>query len=201
MTVSELAVHECKVELTSSWVDVKLDLLYVGVMKTENTTGSVGPMMRRFVDWVLDTRGSMYGDELERKRYYEGTTVAASVQWLVLPWMMAFAIWRGGRAVVSYVVAMALVLYVPILFSAIYVLRNQVRTPKQSTPGLRLIQLMFGLSFPLIGLLAIQAYDSGFDRGALPWMAVGGVVGGLAGLAAVHFYKRRQGNSALGADD
>jgi hypothetical protein len=170
-------------------------------MEKENTTGSVGPLMRRFADWVLDTRGSMYGDELERKRYYEGTTVAASVQWLTLPWMMAFAIWKGGRPVVSYVVALAVVLYLPILFSAIYVLRNRVRTPKQSTPGLLILQLFFGLSFPVVGLLAIRTYDSGFEQGAIPWMVGGGLAGGLGGLAAVKTYQRRQAKVVAGVED
>jgi hypothetical protein len=171
-------------------------------METENSTGSVGPLMRRFVDWVLDTRGSMYGDELERKRYYEGTTVAASLQWLVLPWLMAFAIWKGGRPVVSYVVAFALVLYLPILFSSIYVLRNRVRTPKSPTPGLLILQIIFGLSFPAIGVLAIGAYDSGidseFDGGLIAWTVGGGLAGGFIGLVGVKLYQRRQQRSSLG---
>jgi hypothetical protein len=166
-----------------------------------STTASQGPVLRRFVDWTLDTKGDMYGDEQERLRWYEGITVAASVQWLIVPWMLAFGVWQGGRPVVSYLVAVTLLMFIPQLFSSVYAMRNRVRLPSTQSAKYWVFGLMSGLPYLAIVLGAIRAYDNGFDPAGLRGGAVGAVLGGTMSVLLLRRYNKRVKKVSNGDDE
>jgi hypothetical protein len=87
-----------------------------------------------FVSWILDLKGDIYGDERERLRNYEGIAVAASIQWMLFPWIVAAGAWRSGAAGAPYWAALAAVLYLPMVWSFIYILGRTVRPPKFTRP-------------------------------------------------------------------
>ncbi len=82
----------------------------------------------RLVAWILDPDGVMYGDERERLRYYESSTVVASLHAVLVPWALVACALLGGRAVAGVVLAIALVFVLPLLVGSAYVQRRRVRT-------------------------------------------------------------------------
>ncbi len=166
-----------------------------------STTASQGPVLRRFVDWMLDMKGDMYGDEQERLRWYEGIAVAASVQWLLVPWALAWGVWQGGRAVVSYLLAVTFLFVLPQGLSTVYVLRNRVRLPANSNVKYLLLGLASALPYVAIMLGAIRAYDGGFDPDGTRGGIVGGAIGGSLALLLMHRYNKRVKRVPVGDDE
>jgi hypothetical protein len=148
------------------------------------------PLTRLF-NSILDVKGSIYGDEQERLRWYEGIAVAASIQWLLVPWVIAAAIWMGGRPVVSYMLAVTAALYIPQLITLRYALKSRVRLQNQwSAKGVVTGVLSAG-GYLAIVAGAVRAYDNGFDPAGLKGAAVGGPIGLLLAVAFAHRYNKR----------
>jgi hypothetical protein len=166
-----------------------------------STTASQGPVLRRFADWALDMKGDMYGDEQERLRWYEGISVAASVQWLVVPWGLAWAVWQGGRNAVSYLLAITILFVLPQFFSTVYVLRNRVRLPTKKNAKYWTFALISGLPYLVIAVGVIRAYDNGLDPAGTRGGIVGAAIGGLLGILFVRRYSKRIQRPAAGDDE
>ncbi len=116
--------------------------------------------------------------------------MAASIQWLVVPWVLAVMVWVGGRAQVGYLVVLAAAFYVPMLFSTVYVSAHKVplagrgRWSRKRT----VLTVLSGLPYALIFGGALRAYEGGrFDPDGM----VGGVIGGVVGLGLAVFAVRR----------
>ncbi len=172
-------------------------------MATNSNFDTTEPVSsRRFVNWILDTKGtSLYGDEQERLRWYEGISAAASIQWLVVPWVIALGIWIGGRPVVSYLIAVAIVFVVPQYFAIFYAMKNRVRLPNSKSPGYLVISMISGLSIVAIVFASIHAYDNGFDPDGLKGAAVGGPIGGLLAALLIRRYKKSVVARPVDGDD
>ena len=155
----------------------------------------------RFVRWILDPDGVMYGDERERLRYYESSTVVASLHGVLVPWTLLVCAALGGRAVAPVVLAVAVVFVVPWLLGSSHVRRRRVRTtPTRVTKVFVVTALLTWLPYPLLVLVLTRQFtagsDSGFARGF--WFGViggsiGGAVAGVIGLVRQHRAEHRQG--------
>lgn len=134
--------------------------------------------------WLLDHDGDIYGtDERERLRWYEGIAVAASVQWIVVPVVLAVAVWIGGRPVASASLAVALAFYLPMAIVNAYVAQRHVTTTPTRWSAKRIVVTVV-TAVPFIALTAGLARAYGvFDSGSGP--LIGGVVGGLLGMVVV----------------
>lgn len=156
----------------------------------------------RSVDWILDHDGDIYGDERERLRWYESIAVSASIQWLVVPWVLAVLVWVGGRDQVGYLVVLAVAFYLPMLISTFYVSSRKVRLVSRWNRKRVAISLLAGLPYALFFLGALRAYEGG---GLDPGGVVGGVIGGIVGLAlaivGLRRTQQRQTREAALAED
>ncbi|GGQ38635.1 hypothetical protein GCM10010166_01400 [Couchioplanes caeruleus subsp. azureus] len=85
-------------------------------------------MIDRIAHWALDPDGDLYGDERERLRWYEGTAIAASLQWPVVPLVSAVMVWTLGRPAVVPLAVVLVANYLPMLISNSYVQRRRVET-------------------------------------------------------------------------
>jgi hypothetical protein len=154
----------------------------------------------RLVRWVLDPDGVMYGDERERLRHYESSTLVASLHSVLVPWTLLVCAVVGGRAVAPVVLAVAGVFVVPWLLGAGHIRRRQVRsTPTRITRVFVATALLTWLPYPLLVLVLTRQFtagsDSGFARGF--WFgviggAIGGAVAGVIGLVRQHRAEHRQ---------
>ncbi|HYY12281.1 MAG TPA: hypothetical protein VE781_15195 [Kineosporiaceae bacterium] len=139
----------------------------------------------RLVARILDRDGTLYGDEQERLRYYESSTVVASLQGILVPWTLVVGALVGGLQVAAVVVAVAVVYYVPWLVGATYVRRRRVRTtPARFGRSWVALAALTAAPYPLLLVIVaaqyVAAHPSGAARGFL-----GGAVGGIAGATAV----------------
>ena len=157
----------------------------------EKTTNPKASPLTRLFNYILDVKGSIYGDEQERLRWYEGIAVAASFQWLIIPWVIAGSIWMGGRPVVSYMLAVTAALYIPQLIALRYAMKNRVRLENQRSAKGIVIGLLTAGAYVAIAAGAVKAYDNGFDPDGLKGAAVGGPIGLLLALGLAHWYKKR----------
>jgi hypothetical protein len=154
--------------------------------RTRTSLGEKPTLLMRFTDQILDVKGNIYGDEQERLRWYEGITVAASIQWVLVPWVVAVSIWLGGRAVVSYLLAVMVAMYLPQLLTMQYAMRSRIRLDGHWSPKAMVTAILSGGSYVAIALASVRAYDGGFDPDGLK----GGVVGGFLGLGLVVVFAR-----------
>jgi hypothetical protein len=157
----------------------------------DKTKDSNASLLAKLFDYTLDVKGSIYGDEQERLRWYEGITVAASLQWIIVPWVIAVSIWMGGRPVVSYMLAVTAALYIPQLITLRYAMKTRVRLQNQWSAKGIIAGLLSGGSYVAIAAGAVRAYDNGFDPAGLRGAAVGGPIGLLVALALAHRYNKR----------
>src|SRR5688500_14395530 len=91
-------------------------------------------VLDRVVRWNLDLDGdgTIYGDERERLRWYEGIATAASLQWLAIPWAAAVLVWVLGRPSVLPLAVVLAALIVPMAVCTAYVRRRRVDTEVHS---------------------------------------------------------------------
>jgi hypothetical protein len=150
-------------------------------------------VLDRIVRWHLDFDGDLYGsDERDRLRWYESMTVAASVQWTAVPWAAAVLVWvLGEPAVLPLSVVMA-VLAVPMVFTTLYLRRRQVETDPRSWTRKRIVLAVLG-SAPWVLFFVGAAYHAAGPSSTI-WQstAIGGVLGGLAGVVASAIRSRRR---------
>jgi hypothetical protein len=153
----------------------------------------------RFVHWILDSDGTIYGDERERIRWYEAIAVASSVQWLVVPWALAIMAWMANRQVAPYLTAVAVIFYAPMLIATVLAERSRINTMQvRLNRKAVLIAVFTGLPFLLMLAGLVRAFDEGFDPSGLKGAAVGGPIGMIvAWLFARTVQKRRAAKEAL----
>lgn len=169
------------------------------------------PLVDRMFDWLLDRRGAIYGDERERVLWYEGIDIAASVQWILVPWTLAVAAWIAPPEAAPYLWAVFAAFLLPISLMGVYVARRRVRmdTPAMRDPKAVLLSLLFWL--PVLSFVVGMTYGlasrtgDGVARDPLDGAVDGALIGGAAGLAVyyvVTFVRgRRRSGQALGDDD
>jgi hypothetical protein len=155
----------------------------------------------RFVGWILDPDGVMYGDERERLRYYESSTFVASLHGVLVPWTLLACAVLGGRAVAPVVIAVAAAFVVPWILGSTHVRRRRVRTtPSRVSTVFVVTALLTWLPYPLLVLVVTRQFtagsESGFARGF--WFGViggsiGGAVAGVIGLVRQHRAEHRRG--------
>jgi hypothetical protein len=152
-----------------------------------------------FVAWLLDENGTLYGDEQERLRWYEAITAAASIQWLVLPWVLAVLVWLGGRPVAPYLAVVFLSFWLPKLLASRYVRSRQVRPPTRQPRSLTAVAVVYLLGNFLMVLGFARAF--GLDPDAVQGAVIGGLVGSGFGLVVLVLIKlrraRRGGDGAV----
>ena len=160
-------------------------------------------LLDRIAHWALDPDGDIYGDERERLRWYEGTAVAATLQWIAVPWAAAVLIWPLGRPAVLPLAVVLAVLYLPMLVCSTYVSRRRVETVPRSWSAKRLVlTVLGGLPYVVFILGAAAAWTpASFARG-MRQGAIGGVVLAVAVLAVQTCLRnRREGNAPVEDED
>jgi MYXO-CTERM domain-containing protein len=172
-------------------------------MTTSPTPPDRARPIDRLVNYVLDVDGDIYGDERERIRWYEGISLAASFQWLAVPWAMAVLVWFADRSTVPFLVAVLTVFYVPILLTTAYVRRKGVRLlPERRNAKYWLITALGGVPYLVFVLGAIAVHDPASSDDGSSWGAlVGGVVGGALGLLGLAYAERRRRRREDAAQD
>ncbi|MBL7253716.1 hypothetical protein [Paractinoplanes lichenicola] len=159
-------------------------------------------ILDRVVHWNLDLSGDLYGDERERYRWYEGISAAASMQWMVVPWVAAIMVWPLGRSSVIPLAVVLVAMFVPIAICGWYVRSRRVDTvPRSWGPKRVVLSLIGGLPYAVFLVGALRAYDP--DGYTWIGAAAGGVIGGVGGLVGqvVQSRRRRQLEAASAADD
>jgi hypothetical protein len=169
-------------------------------MTTSPTPPGRATPVDRVTDYLLDVDGTIYGDERERIRWYEGISLAASFQWLAVPWAMAVLVWFADRETVPFLVAILVLFYLPILISVAHVWRKGVRlVPERASVEYWMFGALGGVPYVVFTVGAIAAYDGPSERGSWWGALVGGVVGGALGLVAlfaVERHRRRREDAA-----
>lgn len=159
----------------------------------------------RLTNYLLDVDGTIYGDERERIRWYEGISLAASFQWLAVPWGMAVLVWFADRDTVPFLVAILVLFYLPTLIALAHVWRKGVRlVPDRAGAKYWMFGALGGLPYVVFTLGAIAAYDGPAADGSWWGALVGGVVGGTLGLIAlfaVERWRRRREDAAVADGD
>lgn len=180
----------------------------VDVMTTSHSSVGKANRFDRIVDWVLDHDGDIYGDERSRLRWYEGLAFTASVQWVVVLWVLAGCAWIAPPSAAPYLWSIAAAFVVPMYLSLIYAGRRgvDVTRPSRSRKS-KIVQAVTGL--PLLAF--VLGMTVGLDvRSGRSWSEIspalrGGALGGCVGLAiaaAFVVWMRRRGerHSADGSD-
>lgn len=161
-------------------------------------------VLDRIVRWHLDFDGDLYGaDERDRLRWYEAVTVAASVQWITVPWAAAALVWVLGEPAVLPLSVMMAVLAVPMVFTTFYLRRRQVDTDPRSWTRKRIVLSVLGAT-PWVLYFAGAAYHAAGPSSTIwPSTAIGGVLGGAAGMiaSAIRSRRRRKLEDSLVEDD
>ena len=141
----------------------------------------------RFVRWILDVDGEIYGDERERLRWYEAIALAASFQWLAVPWALAVTVWFVPRDAVWALLVVLFAFWVPLLLVTAHVHRHRVRPVTYRGRKAVLVGVLSGLPHLVLGAGLVT--DGGADLDA--WPLVGGLVGGALGLLGYGALRRR----------
>jgi peptidoglycan biosynthesis protein MviN/MurJ (putative lipid II flippase) len=163
------------------------------------TTTAADPVSR----WILDLDGDTFGDERERIRWYEGTTVAANLQWIAVPLVAAVLVWILGRPSVLPLAAVLAVMYLTTVLVPIYVQRRRV-DPRIARwrPSSVLRGSLAAVPYLAFVLGAMRAYSSP-ERHFLPGAAYGTVVGLILAVAvlAIAARMRRRREAAILRDE
>jgi hypothetical protein len=159
-------------------------------------------VLDRVVRWILDPDGDIYGDERERLRWYEAITVAASLQWIGVPWAATVLVWILGRPAVLPLGVVLAVLYAPMIMCVAWVRRRSVDTTVRSWTSKRIVLSVLGTTpyvlFIVGCIVAYQQEHPSVFRGALVG-AIGGAV--LAAAAAALGTRRRRRREAAAVAD
>ena len=144
----------------------------------------------RLVRWTLDLDGDIYGDERERLRWYEAIAIAASFQWLAVPWTLAVAVWFVPAEAVWALQGVLIAFWVPLLLMTYYVHRRRVRPAPVRGRKAVLVATLSGL--PVVVFVAGLATDAGSRPLADAWPpVVGALVGGVLGVLGFRALGRR----------
>ncbi|GIE27158.1 hypothetical protein Ait01nite_002030 [Actinoplanes italicus] len=161
-------------------------------------------VLDRIVRWHLDFDGDMYGaDERDRLRWYEAMTVAASVQWTAVPWAAAVLVWVLGEPAVLPLSVMMAVLAVPMVLTTFYLHHRQVDTDPRSWTRKRIVLAVLGTAPWVLFFVGAAYHAAGPSSTVWQSTAVGGVLGGVAGViaSAIRARRRRMLEDSLVEDD
>ncbi|MET8150320.1 hypothetical protein ACIBSW_36660 [Actinoplanes sp. NPDC049668] len=153
----------------------------------------------RIARWALDPDGDLYGDERERLHWYEGIAVAASIQWLAVPWVAAVMVWSQGRDAVTPLAAVLAALYLPVLITGSYVQRRRIETTPTIWSRKRVILTVLH-TLPYL-LFAVGAMYFIVDSATFIGAGVGILVGAVVGILILRFrtVRRRRRDAAYAA--
>jgi hypothetical protein len=160
-------------------------------MTTTKTSVEGRPaVLDRFVTWVLDTNGEIYGDERERLRWYEGMAAATQLQLIAMPCAAAVLVLVLGRPAVLPLAVLLGILYLSSLLTLGYVKRRSVDTAIARWTRIRVVLALLGIvPYFLFVLASVNAYRGGSTTtGAL----VGGCVGIIAAVIGLALDGRRR---------
>ncbi len=173
-------------------------------MSTSHAGGGAPGVLDRLTDWVLDHDGDIYGqDERERYRWYEGIALAASAQWIVVPWTLAALIWFADRNAAILLAIVAGAFYLTMIPATVHVSRKRVETRLVRWTRKRIVLTL--LTFPagpvfVLGCVYAFGNPDAFDLTAA---LIGGLIGagvGAAILTARTRARRRQLAAEAGAE-
>jgi heme/copper-type cytochrome/quinol oxidase subunit 2 len=158
-------------------------------------------MFVKLFDWLLDRDGEIYGDERSRFAWYEAIAGTASVQWIVIPWVLAILVWIAPTSAVWSLSVVMGVFFVTTMLCFPYLQAKHVDYLKpQTTKKARLVQVLTGLPMIVfvigatVGVDLRNDVDSVVVRNGLMGGMVGAVVGGLSMVALV---RRKRSQLAL----
>jgi hypothetical protein len=165
------------------------------------------PAFDRFADWILDRDGTIYGDERERLRWYEGIAVAASVQWLLVPWVLAVMAWICPAEAAPYLWVVFLAFLLPMSLATIYVMRRRVDLAASQRANLRTRKTRVTLALTalpivifVLGLTLGLDLREGTDGDDIQRGLGGGLIGGIVGAAIAVVLIRALHRRAAAAD-
>jgi hypothetical protein len=152
------------------------------------TTTAVDPVTR----WILDIDGGMYGDERERRYWYEGIALTANLQWIAVPATAAVLVWILGQPSVLPLAVVLGVMYLLTLVVLIYVRAHRV-DPRVAhwSPGNILRGALPADAYLAFALGAMRAYESP-ERPFLPGAGVGMVVGAVLAIVILALFARQR---------
>ncbi|MFN8123327.1 MAG: hypothetical protein U0237_12945 [Thermoleophilia bacterium] len=171
-------------------------------MSTSHAGGRAPGVLDRLTDWVLDHDGDIYGqDERERYRWYEGIALAASAQWILVPWTMAALVWFADRdAAILLAVAFA-VFHLGLLPANLHVRRKRVEVHPVHWSRKRILISAVAIPAGPVFFLGFMRAFAGMDATEAVGATVGGVIGLAGGVAFVAVRSRiRARRAAAGAD-
>jgi hypothetical protein len=135
-------------------------------------------ILDRMYDAILDRESTaIYGDERDRLHWYETIAVAASIQWVLFPWVLAVLAIVDADRFGPALWALFAVYLAPVVASNLYVARRKV-SPVRYDNAKAIITTALTLVPTIVFFLVMVWPENGFDGGF-----VGGLVGGFAGLA------------------
>jgi Flp pilus assembly protein TadB len=163
-------------------------------------------LLDRVVSWGLDSDGTgdIYGDERERLRWYEGIAVAASLQWLAIPWAAAVLVWPLGMPSVLPLTVVLVLLVIPMGLCSVYVRGRRVDTDARAWTVKRVCWSVLG-SLPyvvfMIGVLYARDPESSTWQGAIVGAVFGAAIGAVATVLAIRRRRRQEALAAARGDE
>lgn len=149
----------------------------------------------RVVDWVLDYDGEIYGDERSRLRWYEGLAFTASIQWVLVLWVLAACAWKAPNEAAPYLWSIAIAFVVPMYLSLIYAARRGVDVRRPTRTGKARIIELVTVAPMLIFVIGMSDIHPTASR------VIFGALGGCFAVAVVFtFYRRKQAHRAPNTD-
>lgn len=149
----------------------------------------------RLVDHLLDVDGDMYGqDERERTRWYERIAVAASVQWMVVPWVMAVLVWMVGADAARALSYVGIAFLLPLIFATVYVEHRKVDTAVRHWTAKRIVWTTVTM-LPILIFIVGYMHATGASQETVAGTAIGGVFGAAAAFGIMVLKARRTRNA------
>lgn len=141
---------------------------------------------------VLDVDGDLWGsDERERLWWYEGVCLAATVQWVVVPWVAAVLVWQVSEQTVRALGTLGLAFMLPMLLTTLYVSHRHVDVTPRWTRKRIIWTLLTMLPFVIFVAGYLRA-TSNLNTATI----VGMFVGGAAGVVGLMMAARTRTTSA-----
>ena len=147
--------------------------------------------MDKTFEWLLDLDGDLYGDEQERRRWYEAITATANLQWMIVPWVAVICLFVYGRPVALTVCAILLILFLLSVPGSLYVKRGHVRAVPEHWSTKRIV-IMVASRAPYVLAVIGVALAYGGDTWVVAGALLGAMTGGSLGLVGLRRKLREQ---------
>ena len=169
-------------------------------------TWTAAARQSRFDRWstrILGAADGRFGDERERVRYHESSTITMLVQVALLPWALAAMIWFAPGRAAPYLALAYLCFAFPFILGQIYRARRSamVHAGPPATAVGSLTTVFLWLPGLLIGTGLAAGWDAPAESPAMAnpttlWaVVVAAVVGGAAYLALLTLFGRFRGRA------